>query len=191
MTRELIRQQPREVQREMLRQQPREALRLTPSQTLRVSLRPIPRRPTPGGGLIIPPGGRTSKGKKEKSIRRTGVQGYLVFGKKFKKSVQVSQKPLIKSEALSLGLEFAKRTERATFSLVPTTEAPIRTNIRPVSEAEVWGAGFRPPVKKGKLQPKQLTYVQRRRTRMGTSLEVKAIQSYKGNPYWKKGNTIW
>lgn len=193
--REIVRTQPREVVRERVGQLPAQVplesprpLQRTPSrQTPRTPTRPrIPRRP--GGPRIFGGGGKnplkTSSGKS-----RRGLGAYFVEVRKYKRPSLITQNPLIKSQALAVGLKYAKSTERATFRLVPTTANPVRSTIRPVTEAEVFKAGFRPPYRRGKAQP-GLTFVQRRRTRMGTTAETKAIQRYKGNPYWRKGKSL-
>lgn len=112
--------------------------------------------------------------------KRRAEQGYLVLTKKRKRDVLISPQPLEKGQALALGLKYTKATERATFKLVPTTREPVRSTLPSISELQVFKAGYRPPIKKGRVQPTQLTFIQKKPTRLGTRKEVVAVQSYKG-----------
>lgn len=127
--------------------------------------------------------------KKKKFEQKKGKgreKGFLVFTFKNKKPVLISQKPLIKSQAIGLGVRYTKQTERASFKLVPTTQAPVRSDIKGLKEQEVWKLGYRRPVRKGKVQPFTDVFIQRRPTRMSNKREVKSIQSYLG-----RGKSLW
>ena len=121
---------------------------------------------------------------KKKKKKKEKKKGFFVYVKKFKKPVRIYPKALTMGQALALGKEYALKTERATFQLVPTREAPVEIDIAPKTKKDVWDAGFRPPVRKGLFQVRDLTFVQRQRKRMTTKSEQKAIQSYIGDPYW-------
>jgi len=128
--------------------------------------------------------------KKKKPIfretKKKPSKGYYVITKMRKKPVLITPRPLEKGQALAFGVQYTKKSERATFKLVPTTRAPTRIAIKPMKETEVWGAGYRPPVRKGKYLPMQLTYIQKKPTRMGTRKEIVSIQAYK-----RGGKNIW
>ena len=115
--------------------------------------------------------------KKKKKI---SPMGYYVLTMKRKKPVLITPSPLSKGQALSFGVRATSQTPRATFKLIPTAKAPSKIKIKPMTELEVFGRGFRTPIRKGKLQPVSLTFIQKKQTRMSSLLEYKSIQSYKG-----------
>lgn len=118
--------------------------------------------------------------------KKKGVPGFLVMTKKRGKPFLISRQPLEKGQALSVGLKYTKRTERATFKLVPTKEKATRLfGVPSITETQVYRAGYRPPVKKGKYQARTDVFIQKTPTRMGTFSERKAIQQY------RRSNSIW
>jgi len=163
---------------------------VTPVVTPVVTTTPTPTPPRPptiwiGGGTYSRP---TSKKLKIPKKIKKKKKGYYVITKKFKKPVIITQMPLSKGEALAFGLKYTKKTERATFKLVETKKDPVSIGLHPITEREVYQAGYRPPVRKGRYQTEKITtFIQRSKTRMGTKKETKAIQKYKGNPYWNPG----
>lgn len=124
--------------------------------------------------------------KKKSNLKLKQSPGFYVLTMKRKKPVLITSKPLSKEQALSFGVSYTKGTERATFKLVPTKREAVKINIKPITETEVMQMGYRAPVKRGKVLPTNLTFVQKRPTRMGTIKETKAIQSYKS-----LGKSIW
>jgi len=130
---------------------------------------------------VIPPftiGRRKEKKFAPRKKQKIGG-GYFVLTKKQGKPTVITPKPLIKGEALAFGVKYTKKTERATFKLVPTKMKPTRIQIKPLTESQVYKMGYRPPVRKGRVLPSTTTFIQKRPTRLGTKAEVKAVQSYK------------
>lgn len=146
-----------------------------PSEPSRTSTPYIPHKPRHG---------ISKRRKKEKEIMPK-EKGYLVLTYARKKPVLISQKPLIKSQAIGLGVSYTKGTERATFKLVPTTREPVKSTIKPIQAQETFKMGYRTPVRRGKAQPLGDVFIQRRPTRLGTQKEIMAVQAY------KRGKTIW
>jgi len=112
-----------------------------------------------------------------KPIKSTELS-YLVYTRKAKKPMLVSTKPLLRGEALALGVRATKTTARASFQLIPTKAKATSLGLAPITEKQVYGFGFRPPIKKGKTGARD-TFIQLRSTRLGTRAEVRAVQSYK------------
>jgi hypothetical protein len=139
--------------------------------------RPGPRPPIKPPFIFGPP-----KRKQSKTKTKVSPKGYYVLTMKRKKPVVITPQPLSKGQALSFGTKYAHKTERATFKLIPTTKKAVSINIKPMTEQEVYAAGFRPPVKRGKIQPTQNVFIQRRPLRMVKlrPIEYKSIQAYKG-----------
>jgi len=180
---QLLRNQQRQQQqqRQLQLQMP---LQLQQRQLQQKSLQ-SPRQIQKPGKPIKPPF-ITSSNKKDsnrKAIKKP--ESFYVLTMKRKKPVLITSKPLSKQQALSFGVRYTKGTERATFRLVPTKKEAVRINIKPMTETEVMQMGYRVPVKKGKVIPTDLVFIQKRPTRMGTIKETKAIQSY------KRGKTLW
>jgi len=113
-----------------------------------------------------------------KPIKSTAELSYLVYTRKAKKPMLVSTKPLSRGEALALGVRATKTTARASFQLIPTKAKATSLGLAPITEKQVYGFGFRPPIKKGKTGARD-TFIQLRSTRLGTRAEVRAVQSYK------------
>jgi hypothetical protein len=154
----------------------------SPSPSLSPSLSPSPSRyPNPRPSSLISPSYSSKQFFKQPS------KSYLVLSKKRGKPFLITPKPLTKGEALAIGVKFTKRTERATFKLIPSREKPIKMGIAPLTETQVFRLGYRLPIRKGKVLPVTGTFIQRARTRMGTREERRAIQSYrtKSKGWWK------
>ena len=125
---------------------------------------------------------KTERKKKPK------LSGYYVLSYRAKKPYLITPNPLIKGQALAFGVKYTKQTERASFKLIPSKRPAVRASIKPIKETEVFKLGYRPPVRKGKVQSISNVFIQRKPTRMGTWIEMRAIQKYKragrGNPIW-------
>jgi hypothetical protein len=172
-------------QQERVIQRPRELQRTR--QGLRYQERLVPRykeplRPKLRIPLITPSENKPLIPLTTKTARKPR-QSFFVVTLKRKKPYLVTPKPLSRGQALSVGLSYTKRTERATFKLVPTTKRAVNIGVKPITEVEVYRAGYRPPVKKGKIGRANV-FIQRKTTRMGTRPEVKAIQSYRRSTLW-------
>lgn len=129
---------------------------------------------------------RESKEEKKKLLmkRRAAEQGYLVFTKKSKKPILISSAPLPKGEALYLGRKATKDSLRATFYLVPTRQKAVERNLPRITENDVFRSGYRLPIKKGRVQPDNLVFIQKRATRLGTRNERVSIQQARRNSIW-------
>jgi len=140
--------------------------------------RPIKQITKPGEDIFFKPSRKpTSIKLVGKPIKSTELS-YLVYTRKAKKPMLVSTKPLSRGEALALGVRATKTTARASFQLIPTKAKATSLGLAPITEKQVYGFGFRPPIKKGKTGARD-TFIQLRSTRLGTRAEVRAVQSYK------------
>jgi hypothetical protein len=157
---------------------------ITPTITPRTTPQMVP------NPLIIPPRvpiKRRLPIKDEEERRRRkkkGSPGYLVFTKKFGKPLLLTKAPIEKGKALALGVKVTKSSARASFELVPTKRKAVFSPLQPITETKVYSMGFRAPIRKGRLQPSQLKFVQKRSTRLGTRAEVLAVKSYRRSGIW-------
>ena len=173
---------PREAQKfrqgELFIQRPREMQRTR--QILRYEQKIVPKIKIP---LIATPE-RKPTPFVQRAKTKPKAKAFLVVTFKQKKPYLVSPNPLSIGQARAVGVAYTKRTARATFKLVPTERAPARSGIKPITEQEVWKMGYRPKVKRGKVQSGSNVFIQRKTTRMGTRPEVRAIQSYRRSTLW-------
>ena len=139
-----------------------------------------------GGGTYISPPYKSKSEESKIGGKGGGPQdSFFVLSFKNKKPYLITPKPLSKEQALGFGAKYVRGTERATFKLIPSKQAPTKIDIKGLTETEVYQMGFRGPVKKGKVLSTQNIFIQKKPTRMGTLKETKAIQSY------KRGKSLW
>ena len=148
---------------------------------------PQPPKPTRTPGVPPPFGFGGFKGIESKAkTKKKGEKSYLVTTFKRGKQFLITPKPLVRAQALSFGVQYTKKTERATFKLIPSKRPPVKTGIIPMTEQQVWKSGYRPPIKGGRYLQGKDTFIQRKPTRLGTPMEIKSVQSYKS-----RGKSIW
>lgn len=180
--RELIKQQELIRQQELLREQQalKEMLKAMTITTSKVITSRAPRtartQRTIIRGELVDLGEEKGKKKKVKGLKEK-ISSFFVATKTRGEEKVISPFGLTRGEALSLGKRYTKSKAEATLRLIPSKTAPRTLGLKPITEKQLFAAGYRVPLKGGKPQFGKDTFIQLKTARITTPGEKREISA--------------